>query len=636
MKRRISTILMASIMLVTMLSVTVCAGDVVTYRNVNYSTAVTVGTPVTGTFTFLTPEVVCYGSTGAALGFTVELEQGETYVLNLTARTESVAVPHVINILVLNNVMSGVFASDILSKPVVLHEMGKVAATSVRFTAPSNGSFRVLAFEGSVVADDYTLIPVTATVSVDKLVWNKQNIADAAALNALRDSVNSFSIPTANLDVKIGADIDLGNANWQGFKCFAGKIDGGNYSISNFGLGTKSIAYSSFLGKVMGGAQVSNINLKPTYVYGAAYTGALAGMVENSTVDNCTSSGRVDGAIPTGALIGEANDGAVITNSSSSCSVNGLGVTGGFIGDAYGDVDIRNCSASGAVTAGGIGGGFIGLAAGDCDIEYCSASGAVSGILGSGGFAGSVSGTEIDECCSTGNVEGAASVGGFAGTIVTDNEISNSYSTGAVTIAKVLIPKLSAGGFAGSVTGGDNVIENCYCIGAIDVYANYVGGFTGHHSPCIGITEYKNCYTASAVTISYKDADDFGTFIGECDTDAKYMPKADNCYSSAATVKVGTLEIANAAPCADIAASESFAVKSVDFTSNDAVAQLEKSLNDYAAQEDDYDSWSGRNAANGPELGFKGVDGNGGENDNFFIRLIKRIVEFFRNLFWFI
>ncbi len=583
MKKKILAIILASAMIISAFSAVASAVGEVSYRDMDYTQTITPGTPATGTLTWLNPTLISYSSTGVAKGFNVTLEQNKQYVFSFKA-TASSNVPHVINIMVLKNVMSGGFASDILSLPVIVSDMGKTAACSVRFTAPSNGQFRVLITEGSLVVDDYKLINVNYTVSVDELVWSNQSISSATELTALRDLINSYSIITANLDVKLTADIDMANANWTGFKCFAGKFDGDNHTIFNFGMGTSSIDNVGLLGKVMGKAEVSNVKITGVNSVGAVSVGALAGTVQDSTVENCSAAGRVAGVTNAGGLIGSVISSSV-SGSTSSCTVEGATGIGGFVGVSDGKSFFKACSSTGTVK---------------------------SSIACAGGFIGLINQTTINECYSTGAVNATTGVGGFVGTINSQNKITNSYSYGNVTVLGTLIPRLSVGGFAGSVTLGVNTIANCCTISVINAFAERVGGFLGS-CDVAGEIEFINCYTASVVTIT-RDSDSFGSFLGELDGQAV----ASTSYSSIAPITVNSLAIANAPT------GLAQGVTAIDFSNDDAVSQMTQKLNELSASNDSCDSWAGANAANGPELVFKSDAPQPGES-------IEETIEWVRN-----
>lgn len=632
MKRKALSILLATALVLSLFSISAFAGQEVSYREINYSTTLEIGTPATGSLTFLSPVAITGSSTGAAAGFTVRLEKDKEYLLSFRATTEY-TVLHNINIMVLNNIMQGVFSQDILSTPVVLPERGTIAATAVRFTAPSTGSFRLLITEGSLLVDDYALTSVNYTVAVEELEWEKIKIGTMDELNALRDRINSFSLLTARAAVELTADIDLENANWTGFKVFGGKFDGKGYTIKNFGLGTNNITYSGVLGLVTANAEVKNVKIDNVQSSGGMYVGSLAGKAEYSKIENCSSTGRVDGASTAGGLIGTVVN-SEIADCSSSCTVSGaLALAGGFIGNASASI-IKHCKASGNVSCLVAAGGFAGSTGADVEAYDCSASGTVSGGVNVGGFYGfagtatnttksSATGDVVgktnvggfigeaslnaigNECFATGKVKGSACVGGFAGCFDGSNNWHNCYCTGNIESANSLFPNTTNyyfGGFVGKYLN-INDIFNCYSIGNINVYGDKVGGFAGGCLDSIGaLINFKNCYTTAKITITKAAAEKYGSFIGSWSNNGSYIPKAENCFASAQSLTVGGIEITNDSRYIGHS-SETFSVKAVDFTDNSAVSELEKSLNEYADTMQ-FDRWSGRNAANGPMLVF--------------------------------
>ena len=137
MKKRIFAAFLACMLVFTVLPLTASAGSGTYYYSMDYSSQLAVDTPATGTMTWATPiAITVSGGNGAGKGFTVSLEKGKEYIFKFKS-VSSYQVVHVINICVMSNVMTGDSQKDILSTPVFIHEYGTVAATAVRFTAPS-------------------------------------------------------------------------------------------------------------------------------------------------------------------------------------------------------------------------------------------------------------------------------------------------------------------------------------------------------------------------------------------------------------------------------------------------------------------------------------------------------------------
>ena len=173
----------------------------------------------------------------------------------------------------------------------------------------------------------------------------------------------------------------IGDANSP----FSGTFDGNGCKI--FGLNIdaegKEAENIGFFG-VADEATLSNItfvdakvNGGTDYLTGATGVGILAGLIKNSTVDNChVQGGEVSGYSSVGGLIGAVDDSdalstisggnSVITNCSTDVDVESMYFAGGLIGyvhscdnrdeDHRGVVNksltVRNCQTSGSATAG--------------------------------------------------------------------------------------------------------------------------------------------------------------------------------------------------------------------------------------------------------------------------------------------
>ena len=122
-------------------------------------------------------------------------------------------------------------------------------------------------------------------------------------------------------------------------------------------------------------------------------------------------------------------------------------------------------------------GGLVGENRLSSNITNSYSSGAVSGDRNVGGLVGGDDGANIMNSYSSGAVSGDSSVGGLVGENTDSSYITNSYSSGAVSGDR------KVGGLVGFNNNGAN-IEKSYSIGA--VYGNdYVGGLVGENTATV-------------------------------------------------------------------------------------------------------------------------------------------------------
>ena len=263
-------------------------------------------------------------------------------------------------------------------------------------------------------------------------------------------------------------------------EAFTGIYNGDNYTISNLYINSTS-DYVGLFGNVGDNSlegSLENIVLENASIIAASnsgwfYAGALVGYIIYGDVNNCHSSGTVqgdnDGA--TGGLIGSVDFNSSVSNSSSSCLVSGIEDVGGFVGDIM-YADVTNCKAVGEVAGTAYVGGFTGYILG-ARINNCFAKGNVSGSEYIGGFVSEIRYssylTNITNSYSWGNVTRltgatdehiASFIGNCSDNGSTPVEISYSYSIGAVIYEDAANP--TDKGFIGMETGTNTYTGNFY------------------------------------------------------------------------------------------------------------------------------------------------------------------------------
>lgn len=212
-------------------------------------------------------------------------------------------------------------------------------------------------------------------------------ITNLTDLNWLSDDPEYWSyefVQTADIDVSVtqyweswdgDGFIAVGNNGTE----FTGKYNGQFHIIDNLYSNRPNKDYVAFFGST-NGATIENIGITNANVTGDGDVGSLAGIIANTTVRNCFSTGNVAGkGYAIGGLIGMNSHGSTISRSFSRATVNAL-----------------------------------------------------SSGISVGGLTGSNSGG-ISKCFSHGNVSNGSTLGGLVGSNNVAGSIYNSYSIGAVS-----------------------------------------------------------------------------------------------------------------------------------------------------------------------------------------------------------
>ena len=253
---------------------------------------------------------------------------------------------------------------------------------------------------------------------------------------------------------------------------FAGEYDGGNFMISNMKVSQKVFGMPAGLfGFVGKDAVVKNVVINGiTIVSSSYYTGAVAGDIYCSTIENCTvnnaeinntgapASGDLKDNSLTGGIVGHAYEGVV-----KDCKFDGTiyasthrsgGIVGVASSSGTGVVKVEGCEFSGSVSTGWIVGGIVGFCRGGAEIVGCTCRGSVSATGNSaGGIVGRISRGKVKDC------------------VFTSNGSVNQMKPDAGGIVGMV--------YASGISGGAEVhVENCASYGVIRGLNN-VGGIIG-------------------------------------------------------------------------------------------------------------------------------------------------------------
>ncbi len=297
-------------------------------------------------------------------------------------------------------------------------------------------------------------------------------------LNSLRTDKSSYtsitsaeqlaSLSGASGNFKLDADLVLDN--WDGIKSFKGTFDGNGHTIT--------INNSMFgLFRSTNGATLRNIELNVDITnHDRNNIGGLACYISNSTVENCSVNGIVNGNRWLGGAIGYTTGNCNISNCTANVDVNSdlIDPTNGTGRDNM--FDIQSYA-----------GGFIGANKGNLTVENCRAEGNVTSEY------------EI--------------IGGFMGMALTQATFNNVVVTG-------------------------NITANRSGMGNIDVYdytANYSrnrmfgsGTFLGEFNNASDVS-FSNCYAYGMPTNQGSTAGE--NYVSFGTDDAREVPNTTNCYS---------------------------------------------------------------------------------------------------------
>ncbi|UCH89012.1 MAG: putative Ig domain-containing protein [Thermoplasmata archaeon] len=263
---------------------------------------------------------------------------------------------------------------------------------------------------------------------------------------------------------------------------FNGSFDGQDFKLINLTINRSGEDYVGLFGFVNDSVVIENVKFINVNVNGRNHAGALAG-VNNGTIRNGSSTGRVNGTNYLGGLVG-VNLNGTITNSNCWGIVNGSGFNlGGLAGNNTSEINYSH-SYSEVMGIGNYIGGLVGWNIGN--ITQSSGHGNVYGETEIGGLVGKNFDGNITNCSSTSYVNASGhDCGGLVGR--NTGNITNCYSTGLVEGNQSYV-----GGLVGNNTGN---ITNCYSTGDVIGKVDNIGGLIGYNQDAI----IKNCSSSGHV-----------------------------------------------------------------------------------------------------------------------------------------
>ena len=139
---------------------------------------------------------------------------------------------------------------------------------------------------------------------------------------------------------------------------FEGSFEGNGYIIDSVYI-NRDNNYVGLFGSLYD-AKVTNLGVSNVDISGKNHTGGLAGYSYNSIISNTYTTGKVEGAIRVGGLVGYNTNSSEIANSYAQTNVKATQYVGGLVGCNGGNSTISNTYSTGTVTQGTIRGGLIG------------------------------------------------------------------------------------------------------------------------------------------------------------------------------------------------------------------------------------------------------------------------------------
>lgn len=343
------------------------------------------------------------------------------------------------------------------------------------------------------------------------------------------DATNTMYWNGGNGFIPIGA-IEYPNTIYS---TFCGKYDGNGYSIYNLQISLNNNYYYGIgIFGLIGGAEVENLNLVNISInvdssYGDASVGTLIGRHlgdEECIINNINVQGIIRG--PNIGGIGGSFERVKINNCSSEVDISCINYAGGIIGNINFESTVENCTSTGMIEGQGFN---IGGIVGNCfytEIINCTSSVNIIANEYIGGIVGNANYSSINNClCYSENITGSYMVGGIVGYIynydmgyITNCTFSGNINTSGSYLSNIggivgwgsfleLTDCLSTGNITiqsegynsvGGICGRGYINKISYCISTMlisnDYYIFQLGGIVGYLGwNFLEFTELSNC-----------------------------------------------------------------------------------------------------------------------------------------------
>ncbi|MCL2219050.1 MAG: hypothetical protein FWC23_00655 [Chitinispirillia bacterium] len=298
--------------------------------------------------------------------------------------------------------------------------------------------------------------PDTSWYNSEGTVFQITKAGQLAGLAKLVNRGNRFEGKT----IMLSADIDLSGYNsgaafndgkgWipigTKMQMFKGTFAGGGKTIRGLYINDPKLFQAGLFGRVDGGT-IKELGLADVNITAGGRTGAVAGGIAGSTIEQCHSSGNIKGKGFVGGLVGNAGNKSNVLSSYSTAAVNGENYVGGLVGEADNGSTVARSYSTGNITGNEAVGGISGAVMDkDSNISNCYSTGKITCGSSGGGIAGQIAdGASVTTSWTTSEIHGRTRVGGIAGQV-----------GGAITGCVALNPSLKTeakGAFAGRIGG---------------------------------------------------------------------------------------------------------------------------------------------------------------------------------------
>lgn len=353
--------------------------------------------------------------------------------------------------------------------------------------------------------------------TLDHLRWISENSSSWSSNFELENDIDASATSSWNHYNDIVGFKPIGSGYLSDFE---GVFDGKGYSISNLHINSQVTGTQVAMFSTTDNASIQNLTLDNCNVTSDNYDAAiLVGKAQNTSFNNCTVSGFVNGEGKVGGLISSAIS-STINNCTATVDIPSVNnYVGGLIGEIKSGSFVSNSSSSGVVSGNDYVGGLIGSSNSSSIANSFTSVNVTSDKQDVGGFIGYNYQTSIDESYSTGSVvltgQSSTKSGGFVG-YNSQGTISLCYSLGSISSEDSEV-----GGFVGYNEG---TIEKCYAFASVEARAT-VGGFVGEN---INTGTILNCYSRGAVTATGSGHVYLGGFVGS----NNFQGEITNCYAT--------------------------------------------------------------------------------------------------------
>ncbi len=222
---------------------------------------------------------------------------------------------------------------------------------------------------------------------------------------------------------------------------FKGIFDGNGKTIKGFYFSDTLRNCAGLFGYIKG-AEIKNLNIQESYVSGSSDVGLIAGIAENSLIENVRAEGIVIAKDEAGGIAGSLSE-SKIEKAISSVEVDSEGHAGGVAGYAW-----------------------------KSEVIYSSSKYDITGGLTAGGIVGHLVDGTVRNSYSLGEISADSYAGGIAGYLPEESDISFAYAVGNIISEKV------SGGIAGVSYGP---LESVYFRGFVS--GEYKGAIAGINTP---------------------------------------------------------------------------------------------------------------------------------------------------------